>query len=212
VSVFLAPVLCLPQAAPQAGADPFLAAQQEGVAKNPKALTFTIRLKDDKVLFQQGEIIRVELAFSSTLPKTYQLNGATYDRSDRLDIDSYHVDPTDGVVDPLKDKVRNWLGGIRLEPILEEKPYLIVRELNEYLRFDKPGKYRLYVVSQRVGREPTDKERAAASYLRRVHEPATSTSLSSSPCLRTNRSWATPETYPTWARPVESPCGVRLLG
>ena len=152
LSVFLVPVLCLPQAASQTRADNFLAAQQEGVAKNPNGLTFTIRLKDNQDKFQQGEIIRVELAFSSSLPKTYELDGATYDRNDRLEIDSYHVDPADGAVDPLKDKVRAWLGGVSLTPILDEKPYLIVRELNEYLRFDRPGKYRLYVSSNRVQR------------------------------------------------------------
>jgi hypothetical protein len=74
--VFFAPVLWLPQVAAQTGADPFLAAQQQGVAKNPKALTFTIRLKDNKDVFQQGEIICVELSFSSALPKTYELDGA----------------------------------------------------------------------------------------------------------------------------------------
>jgi hypothetical protein len=43
---------------------------------------------------------------------------------------------------------------LRSIPILDEKPYTIVRDLNEYLRFDKPGKYRLYVVSNRVERGP----------------------------------------------------------
>ena len=153
--VFFAPVLWLPQVAPQTGADPFLATQQEGVAKNAKALTFTIRLKDNKDVFQQGEIIRVELSFSSALPKTYELDGATYDRGGRLNIDSYRVDRPDGAVDPLRDQEPSGDGGLRSIPILGEKPYTIIRDLNEYLRFDKPGKYRLYVVTHRVEREPT---------------------------------------------------------
>jgi len=52
-------------------------------------------------------------------------------------------------------------GGIRSMPILETKAYLIIRELNEYIRFDKPGNYRLYVTSERVQREATQQERAA---------------------------------------------------
>ena len=56
-------------------------------------------------------------------------------------------------------------------PILETKPYLIVRDLNEYLRFDKPGKYRLYVVSTRVIRGPTKEEREKQGM---VYMPATS--------------------------------------
>jgi len=41
---------------------------------------------------------------------------------------------------------------------LTKEPYVIKSELNEWLRFDKPGHYRLYVVSPRVGRKktPTD--------------------------------------------------------
>jgi hypothetical protein len=137
----------------ETGADQFLVAQQEGVAKNPTGVIFTIRLKDNKDRFQQGEIIPVELSLSSTVPKTYQLDGGLYDRGGRLNVDSFHADPADGAVDPLKDQEPSSGGGIRSVPILDEKPYLIMRDLNEYLRFEKPGKYRLYVVSNRVQRQ-----------------------------------------------------------
>jgi hypothetical protein len=138
--------------------DTFLITQQENLAKNPKGLSFTIRLKDKKTRFRKGEIIRVELSFSSTLPKTYQLDDARYDRSGRLGIDSYRVDPADGVVDPLRELQIGMMGGVRGAPILDMKPHLIIRDLNEYVRFDKPGKYRLYVLSSRVGRKPSDNE------------------------------------------------------
>jgi hypothetical protein len=142
----------------QARADQFLIAQQEGVAKTPIGLAFTIHLKDNKDQFQQGEIIRVELSFSSSSPKRYQLDGALYDRGGRLSIDRYYVDHPDGAVDPLMGREPSSLGGVRSMPILEAKPYLIVRDLNEYLRFDKPGEYRLYMVSDRVRSEPSEKE------------------------------------------------------
>ncbi|HTY63084.1 MAG TPA: hypothetical protein VMG30_12620 [Acidobacteriota bacterium] len=145
---------------PKTERDPFLVAQQEGLAKNPKGLSFAIQLKDKKTRFRQGEIIQVELSFSSALPKTYQLDDARYDRGGRLGIDSYHVDPADGAVDPLKELQNGTKGGIRGFPILDVKPHLIVRNLNEYVRFDKPGKYRLYVFSSRVGRKPSDSENA----------------------------------------------------
>ncbi len=135
-------------------ADAFLKKQQRGLANNPRALTFTISLKDNKTRYQQGEIIRVELSFSSSLPKTYRLDGATYDRGGRLNIDSYFIDPQDGAVDPLKDYLLGGMGGLRGISVLDESPHRIVRDLNEYLRFDKPGKYRLYVISNRVEREP----------------------------------------------------------
>jgi hypothetical protein len=156
------------------GDDLFIDAQKKDVAKNLEALSFTIRLIDAKDSYQQGEIIRVELAFSSALPKTYQLDGALYDRGGRLGIDSYCVDPPDGAVDPLKDQSPGGMGGMRAIPVLEEKPYRIVRDLNEYLRFDKPGKYRLYVVSNRLQREPTEKERADKKQQSLVQVPVTS--------------------------------------
>jgi hypothetical protein len=138
----------------EAGVDRFLIAQREGVGKNPSAVEFAIRLKESKDRFQQGEIIHIELSFSSTLPNSYQLDGGLYDRGGRLDIDSFHIDPPDGAVDPLKGREPSSMGGLRSMPTLDVKPYLIVRDLNEYLRFDKPGKYRLYVVSNRVRHQP----------------------------------------------------------
>ena len=43
-------------------------------------------------------------------------------------------------------------------PELSDKPEVVVAELNEWFRFDKPRHYRLYVVSGRVGkRTPEDR-------------------------------------------------------
>jgi len=162
------------EAGGSAAADPFVKTQREGVANNPKALTFAIRLKDNKNRFHQGEIIRVELAFASMLQNTYQLDGGLYDRGGRLDVDEYRIDRLEDAVDPLKDYQQSHMGGIRSMPILEKKPYRIVRDLNEYIRFDKAGKYRLYVVSGRVRREPTEKERAEARQPQPIFVPVTS--------------------------------------
>ncbi|MBX7173285.1 MAG: hypothetical protein K1X72_20110 [Pyrinomonadaceae bacterium] len=42
------------------------------------------------------------------------------------------------------------IGGLHSIPMLTDKPQIINYELNEWLRFDKVGKYRLYIFSQRV--------------------------------------------------------------
>jgi hypothetical protein len=44
------------------------------------------------------------------------------------------------------------MGGLRSYPELEEKPRVITYEINEWFRFDKTGKYRLYLTSPRVSR------------------------------------------------------------
>lgn len=75
---------------------------------------FTIKLKDGKTRFHPGEVISVELQFSSSVPDTYQLSQASYDRSGRLEIDQYHVEPASSISDPLLDYYRNspWGGFI----------------------------------------------------------------------------------------------------
>jgi hypothetical protein len=133
------------------GLDQFLIEHPQAAAKNPGELDFKSRLNENKDQFQQGEVIQVELSFASTAKSKYQLDGAEYDRSGRLEIDSYYLDPSSGVVDPLKDRDPGAIGGgLRLMPNFDLKPYRITRDLNEYLRIDRPGRYRLYVVSNRL--------------------------------------------------------------
>lgn len=138
-----------------------LAPAASALSRNPEGLSFTIRFKDNKTQFRQGEIIRIEMAFASSLPRTYILNAASYDRSGRLEIDDYHVAPEDGTVDPLNDYREIGLfgfmgGGLYTTPELESKPYRITAELNEWVRFDRPGKYRLSVTTDRVSKLKAD--------------------------------------------------------
>lgn len=134
--------------------DEFVGQQQERSQRNPAMLTFTARFADGKKKFQQGEIIRIELAFSSSKPNAYSIDSAGYDRSGRLDIDQFVLDVGEGVSDPLANYFQAqeffMMGGLRGNPALTEKPYVITAELNEWKRFDRPGKYRLYVISGRT--------------------------------------------------------------
>jgi hypothetical protein len=132
--------------------DTFVAQHREATRKNPEGVSFTLRLEEDKVQFKPGEIIRVELSFTSNLPDTYNLDSATYDRGGRLGLDKYFLDHKNGVVDPLIDYLPTRDGGgIRpIPPLLSEKPHKITFDLNEWFRFDQPGKFRLYVTAPRV--------------------------------------------------------------
>lgn len=135
--------------------DTFLLQNEQRRAKNPDGLIFSLRLKDKQTRFYAGEIIPLELSFSSSIDGRFVLDNAGYDRSGRLDIDSFILDHSDGTVDPLEDYFHSGLfgfigGGLRGMPELSEKPVIITAELNEWIRFDKPGRYRLYVVSSRI--------------------------------------------------------------
>ena len=104
----------------------------------------------------------MELAFSSTLADTYILDGATYDRCGRLGSDRYLVDRPGDAADPLREYFESQLGfmggGLSSMPVLTAEPHRIVREINEWLRFDKPGKYRMYVTSHRLSLVPPAKD------------------------------------------------------
>src|SRR5437016_14019459 len=77
--------------------------QQAELLKNPEDISFTLALENGKSKFKQGEIVRLVLSFASSSPKTYRMDGATYDRSGRLQIDRFHLDPEEGITDPLFD-------------------------------------------------------------------------------------------------------------
>ena len=143
--------------------DPFVRENGQKRAQNPTGLNFTIRIKDNRTQFRPGEIVRLELNFSSSVAKTFVLNDRRYDHSGRLDIDDFVLDNREGTADPLYDYFNSGLfgfmgGGGSGMPELSDKPEVVIAELNEWFRFDKPRHYRLYVVSGRVGkRTPEDR-------------------------------------------------------
>jgi hypothetical protein len=117
-------------------------------------VTLTFRLADQRRQFRPGEVIPIELEFSSTTAKRFTVDGATYDRSGRLTIDEFVIDRIDDVSDAMLDyfgSIGGYMGGgIRSMGVLGESPFTVKLELNEWFRFDKPGMYTLAVRSRRV--------------------------------------------------------------
>lgn len=134
-----------------------VAASAPSVAPQPAnaaPVTLTLRLTDGRLQFRPGEIIPIELEFSSATRKRFTVDGATYDRSGRLTIDEFVIDRIDDVSDPMLDyfgSIGGYIGGgIRGMGVLGEKPFTVKLELNEWFRFDTPGRYTLAVKSRRV--------------------------------------------------------------
>ena len=116
--------------------------------------TVTIAIPDGRTLFREGEVIPLVLSFTSTADKRYWADNRNYDRSGRLSIESYCVEPP--ARDPLADYFRAGAfmgGGLGNTQQLSDKPFTATAELNEW-RQPAPGHYRLYVVSYRVWRPP----------------------------------------------------------
>ena len=107
--------------------------------------------------FQIGEIIRLKLSFTSSALKKYQINMAEYDRSGRMNYENFLLEPQGGWGDPLRSYFAYggfMMGGLTSFRFLSPEPMVIYFDLNEWVRFDRPGKYSLRVASHRVGDLP----------------------------------------------------------
>src|SRR6267142_1037781 len=116
-------------------------------------VTLTLTTADGRSSFRIGELIPLKLAFNSAVHGKYQVDLATYDRSGRMTEESFLIRPASGWVDPL----RSWFsvgvftgGGLRGFDVLSGRPIFVALDMNEWVRFDRPGKYRVRVGSDRV--------------------------------------------------------------
>ncbi len=115
------------------------------VATAQQGVTFTISLP--KTVFYMGETIPLQLAFTSSMPGAYSAAGIGR-------LETYNIDPADGTEDPLRGlpgEGGGVLNGMFDGPVmLSAKPFTFERILNEWVRFTRPGTYRVAVVSHRV--------------------------------------------------------------
>lgn len=129
----------------------------------------TIRFAEGKNQFRQGEVIAVELHFSTSAPDTYTVSTRSYDRSGRLDIDQVVVTPS--TRDPLHDYYSGLLGGFLGGGLsgfstLGQEPYVYRMEINEWVAFDSPGRYTIEITSSRISRTDPLTSQAAPVVLR----------------------------------------------
>ena len=114
----------------------------------------TISTPNNQLCFRIGEIIPLDLAFTSSSHNKYQMDMASYDRSGRLNEDRFVIDPSTGWDDPLQFYFHSYngfmAGGLRGFQVLSPTPTTIHVELNEWIRFKTPGQYRITVISGRV--------------------------------------------------------------
>jgi hypothetical protein len=131
---------------------------QEGAARCnpnravPSDVTLKLGLKDGQAVYREGEIITLELAFTSSAKSRF-INTRTYDRSGQLNEEYFCISPEGR--DPLQDYFGSGIygafvgGGIGGYQTLGAAPYVIKEELNEWKSLS-PGAYTLRVVSQRA--------------------------------------------------------------
>ena len=132
-------------------------------AKNPSGLICKLQTEGGRAQFQQGEIIRVKASFAAQKPGVYKLNRLVQSRPSSLSFGKFWVSPTAGATDPLGDLPAQTFiaisGYVPPPTPLEEKPVEISLVLNEWLRFDRAGRFQIYFTAPRIfpfeTREPT---------------------------------------------------------
>ena len=119
----------------------------------------SVSISGSRTSFREGEIIPLLLSFTSTADKRYWADNRNYDRSGRLSIETYCIEPA--ARDPLADYFRTGMfmgGGLGSEQQLSKAPFTATAELNEW-RQPTPGRYRLHVISSRIWRPPDPGEK-----------------------------------------------------
>src|SRR2546430_7112477 len=119
-------------------------------AQQPIGLSLKVILP--RTSFYQGEVIPATLVFSNSSSSVYHVWDGNYDRSGRIqDIAFFGVDAKgDAVIDPLAWYFEQGLfygGGLGDTEKLGE--WRIALPANQWLRFDRSGRYRCYAWSNR---------------------------------------------------------------
>ena len=124
--------------------------------RSPSDVQLIAQTQGGQTTFRIGEVIPIDLSFTSTSPQAYEFDTATYDRSGRLNTESFAIEPRNGWDDPLDAYFHSYPcfmgGGLRGSEILSARPTVVHLELNEWVRFLTPGHYRLRITSSRVSR------------------------------------------------------------
>ncbi len=139
--------------------DAFLARWQALHAHQPEAVSFEISAAKSE--FYSGELIPLQLTFTSTQPKGFLADTRIQDRVGRLNgVEEFLIDPAALTEDPLHGLPgeSGGMGGLSGGDIpLSSKPFSFEKLLNEWVRFRKPGKYRIAILSRRVAQVSGDR-------------------------------------------------------
>lgn len=132
--------------------DPFSSRWKELAGRQPEGVQFIITAPKTEFFF--GEVIPLELKFTSTQPRIFLADSRLQDRVGRMNYtEEFVAAPASLSEDPLQGLPggQGGMGGLSGGPVvLSEKLFAFERVLNEWLRFREPGEYRVYAVSRRV--------------------------------------------------------------
>ncbi|HWQ54128.1 MAG TPA: hypothetical protein VN442_10625 [Bryobacteraceae bacterium] len=115
-------------------------------------VSFTLAAKAGRTTFRMGEPVDVEFRFQADAPGKYRVQTMQDVRSVRNALlDSFTAEPREFAVDPLAD-IPAQIGFDRPDPFVPPLAGTVVveRQLNEWLTFRQPGRYRITAETTRV--------------------------------------------------------------
>jgi len=123
-----------------------------GPEYSPEDALLTIRTHTGQSVFHIGEMIELDLAFTSTAPQKYSLDAAHFERP--FGVDNITVTPRLGWEDPFGAFYKlcpvMYEGGLQNILTLSKQPTIVPIVLNDWFRFERPGEYEIKVDSGRV--------------------------------------------------------------
>jgi hypothetical protein len=138
-------------------ANTFDSQHQQALAANPPGVHFTILLDSGQTTFHIGDDIRLKYQFTADSAVQYVAGARYLDYGQRSILESFFTDRPADARDPLADywAIHAAMAGnlsAPREPNLKlgVTPQFDSVELTHHLRFSKPGRYRLYVVTRSV--------------------------------------------------------------
>ncbi len=157
VAALALPFVILLAGSAQTPAD-FDAQHAEAASHNPPGPHLELSLAGGRAQFHLGERIPVEYRLTADDPGKYRCGYLWYDLSGRSRFETFVSDRPEDSADPLTSHWTIWetLYGLRVTRRagtwnkLSQTAVTESWDLNEYLRFDKPGKYRVYAITRHV--------------------------------------------------------------
>ena len=131
---------------------PYLDHWLELQSRQPASVS--LQISAPKTQFYSGELIPLQLSFTSTQSQAYVADSLINDRIGRMNgIEEFLIDPAALTEDPLQGLTGHGgsMGGLSGGPMpLSNKPFSFERLLNDWVRFRAPGTYRIAILSHRV--------------------------------------------------------------
>lgn len=137
-----------------------LSLMSTGLAAQTPPVTMRIETENSRTIFRIGETIGIKATLETSAPGTWRVNASGRDRPEiAMGFDRFVVSPLTGTSDPQSYRFgRGFTGGGLGGWSLSDKPFVLTVDLNQWLRFERPGFYRVRAVFHATATQPGNRQ------------------------------------------------------